>query len=440
MRRKWVKKLKKMRNVLKSSLVIVIIILIVVLVGLVIFIGSRLSSDRNEKFSNYEEQFLEKVVLLVDNCLYSEGEKNALCPQYVLPRNTERYEFFYLRDLVDGGILENFTSPYDKEETCDLESYVYVNSRSDTTASSSDYDLDYHVCLMCGDKKSKECLDNYQEEEKYSLSCQVAYDEAGTQPYNGEWTDQDLYLILKADGNVSSKISQYRYHIGDDLVYSDTTMISDLEGLVTLNKNISGEYITVDAYDEKDNKVTTSCGNYPIRIDKSELKSVIITGVLSNTDRDLVASGDYSPMEVTLEANTDPLESVSGFNYTWYRDGKVIKETTLPTITVDQDGTYTVEVTNAVGKQKITSEEFVVHIDKKKPEIKVLEDTLTLDFGEEYDFKNNLEVTFGTSGGTYSCDPSNNDYLGNEDQKITCVATGRNGLETTVTFRVKREQ
>ena len=145
-------------------------------------------------------------------------------------------------------------------------------------------------------------------------------------------------------------------------------------------------------------------------------------------------------MEVTLEANTDPLESISGFQYTWYRDGEVIQETTLPTITVDQDGSYTVQVTNGLGKQKVASEAFVVYIDKKKPEIKVLEDTLVLPFAEEYDFKNNLEVTFGTSGGTVTCDPSNNNYLGTEDQEITCIATGRNGLETTVTFQVKREQ
>ena len=56
MRKKWVRKLKKMRGALTSSLVIVIIILIVVLVGLAILTGSRLASDRNEKFSNYEEQ------------------------------------------------------------------------------------------------------------------------------------------------------------------------------------------------------------------------------------------------------------------------------------------------------------------------------------------------------------------------------------------------
>ena len=48
--------------------------------------------------------------------------------------------------------------------------------------------------------------------------------------------------------------------------------------------------------------------------------------------------------------------------------------------------------------------------------------------------------TVGTSGGTVTCDPSNNNYLGTEDQEITCIATGRNGLETTVTFQVKREQ
>ena len=440
MRKKWIKKLKKMRNTLKSSLIIVIIIFIIVLVALAITSGSRLSRKRNEDFSNYEEQFLEKVVLLVDNCLYGEGEKNTLCSNYVLPRNTGRYEFFYLRDLVDGGLLESFTNPYDKNKKCDLDSYVYVNSRSDTTNSSYGYDLDYHVCLMCGDKKSKECLDNYQEDEKYSLSCQVAYDEAGTKPYDGKWTDQNLYLILKADGNISSKISQYRYHIGDDLVYSDAKMISNYEGLVTLDKNISGEYITVDAYDEKDNKATTSCGNYPIRIDKSKLKSVIITGILSNTDRDLVANGDYSPMEVILEANTDPSTSVSGFTYTWYRNNEVFKETTIPTITVDQDGAYSVEVTNKVGNQKITSEQFIVYIDKEKPKVKVLEDTLILDFGQDYDFKDNLEVTFGTSGGTYSCEPFNNNYLGTEDQEITCIATGKNGLETKATFQVKRKQ
>ena len=440
MKKRWVKKLKKMRGSLTSTLVIVLIILIVVLVALAIMTGLRLSRERNEDFSNYEEQFLEKVVLLVDNCLYGEGEKNALCSKYVLPRNTGRYEFFYLRDLVDGGLLESFTNPYDKSEKCDLESYVYVNSRSDTTNSSYGYDLDYHVCLMCGDKKSKECLDNYQEEEKYDLACEIAYDQEGTKPYQGEWTDQPLYLIVKANGDVSSKISQFYYYIGDEAAYSDGTMLTDLEGVALLNRNVASQYITVDAYDEKDNKASASCGNYPVQIDKDILNYVIITGVLSNTDRDLVANGDYSPMEVILEANTDPSTSVSGFTYTWYRNNEVFKETTIPTITVDQDGAYSVEVTNKVGNQKITSEQFIVYIDKEKPKVKVIEDTLILDFGQDYDFKDNLEVTFGTSGGTYSCEPFNNNYLGTEDQEITCIATGKNGLETKATFQVKRKQ
>ncbi|HIT22193.1 MAG TPA: hypothetical protein IAB56_04420 [Candidatus Scybalousia intestinigallinarum] len=439
MKKRWVKKLRKIRGTLTSTLVIIFIILIVVLVGLAIFTGYRLSRERNEDFSNYEEQFLEKVVLLVDNCLYGD-EKNALCSKYVLPRNTGRYEFFYLQDLVDGGLLESFTNPYDKSEKCDLESYVYVDSRSDTTNSSYGYDLDYHVCLMCGDKKSKECLDNYQEEEKYDLACEIAYDQEGTQPYQGEWTDQPLYLIVKASGDVSSKVSQFYYYIGDEAAYSDGTMTTDLEGVALLNRNVASQYITVESYDEKDNKATASCGNYPVRIDKDTLNYVIITGVLSNANRDLVANGDYSPMEVILEANTDPLDSISGFTYTWYRNNEVFKETTTPTITVDQDGAYSVEVTNAVGKQKVTSEQFIVYIDKEKPKVKVLEDTLTLDFGQDYDFRDNLEVTFGSSGGTYSCDPSNNNYLGTEDQKITCIATGKNGLETKVTFQVKREQ
>ncbi len=439
MKKRWVKKLRKIRGTLTSTLVIIFIILIVVLVGLAIFTGYRLSRERNEDFSNYEEQFLEKVVLLVDNCLYGD-EKNALCSKYVLPRNTGRYEFFYLQDLVDGGLLESFTNPYDKSEKCDLESYVYVDSRSDTTNSSYGYDLDYHVCLMCGDKKSKECLDNYQEEEKYDLACEIAYDQEGTQPYQGEWTDQPLYLIVKASGDVSSKVSQFYYYIGDEAAYSDGTMTTDLEGVALLNRNVASQYITVESYDEKDNKATASCGNYPVRIDKDTLNYVIITGVLSNANRDLVANGDYSPMEVILEANTDPLDSISGFTYTWYRNNEVFKETTTPTITVDQDGAYSVEVTNAVGKQKVTSEQFIVYIDKEKPKVKVLEDTLTLDFGQDYDFRDNLEVTFGSSGGTYSCDPSNNNYLGTEDQKITFIATGKNGLETKVTFQVKREQ
>ena len=437
--RRWIKKLKKIRGKLISSFVVVIIFLIVILVGLAIFISSKLASEQNENFKNYEEKFLESVILLVDNCLYGD-EKNELCSKYVLPRNIGRYEFFYLQDLVDSNLLESFTNPYDKSEQCNLESYVYVDSRSDTTNSAYDYDLDYHVCLMCGDKKSKDCLGDYQEEQKYNLACQVAYDQEGTQPYDGEWTDQDLYLILKASGDVASKISQFRYYIGDHYPYGDVTMLSDLEGVIQLKDSISSEFVTVEAYDEKDNKATANCGNYPIRIDKDELRYAIVTGVLSNPDRDLVASGDYSPMEVILEVTTDPANSTSGYTYTWYRNDEFYKETTLPNITVDENGTYVVHVTNEIGNQEVTSDEFVVYIDKQKPKVKVLEDTLTLDFGQEYDFKNNLEVTFGSSGGTYSCDPSNNNYLGTEDQKITCIATGKNGLETKVTFQVKREQ
>lgn len=436
-RKRWIKKLRKIRGSLISLLVLIIIVIIIVLVGLAILTGSQISSQRGQTFSEYEEKFLNQAVALVENCLGPSTDKNPLCSSYVFPQNPNRYEFIYLQDLIDKEVLEAFADPYHEGKKCSGESYVYVSSRSDTT-NSPQYDLNYHVCLMCGDKKSKDCLATTESDEKYELSCQVAYDPEGTVPYDGKWTDQNLYLILNASGDFASKVSKYCYHIGEDYVFSDVEILSNQKALVTLDRNIANQFIQVDSYDDSDQKATAGCGNYPIRIDKNEIQDVIITGILSNPDRDLVESGDYSSMEVILEANVNPTDSPSGYQYVWYRNGEIYRKTTLLTLMVDEDGSYQVEVSNALGKKKM-SEEFVVHIDKKKPEIKVLDKILTLSFKEDYDFKKNIKVTFGSSGGSFTCDPENNNYLGDEDTLVTCKAVGNNGLETKASFTVKHK-
>ena len=75
-----------------------------------------------------------------------------------------------------------------------------------------------------------------------------------------------------------------------------------------------------------------------------------------------------------------------------------------------------------------------VKIDNKAPSIKNEKDSLSLGT-EDYNFIDNISVTYGPTGGTSVCDPATTKKKGT--YTVTCTATGNNGKTGTTTFEAK---
>ena len=143
----------------------------------------------------------------------------------------------------------------------------------------------------------------------------------------------------------------------------------------------------------------------------------------------------WSDSDVTLTATVTPPTTISGYLYRWYKDGVLVQDWNASnTYVATTDGTYKVEVTNALMKQIVPSNEFVVKIDRHVPEMSVGSNPISLGT-EDYNFKDNVTVTYGPSGGEFVCDPASSRKTGT--YTVTCTATSGSGLTQTVTFQAR---
>lgn len=101
-------------------------------------------------------------------------------------------------------------------------------------------------------------------------------------------------------------------------------------------------------------------------------------------------------------------------------------------------GTYYVCVKDKAGNlsEDISTKKVIVqYIDSEPPTIKVKNDPLNLGT-EDYEFKDNLEVTWGESGeGSISCDPAISKKTGTYEVK--CIVIGNNGLKKEISFEAR---
>ena len=87
-----------------------------------------------------------------------------------------------------------------------------------------------------------------------------------------------------------------------------------------------------------------------------------------------------------------------------------------------------------MGNQTQCSQEVEIKIDKTQPTITANSNPLSLG-AQDYDFKTNLDVDYGTGNGITTCDPAVSKKTGSYD--VTCTASGNNGLLSTVEFSTR---
>ena len=410
-----------------------VIVILGILLGLAVggYIG-YLNQSRGKSYTIAENSFKDATMAAMENCMAGGNKNSAFCNNHAIPQNQFDYELVYLNELIAGDYIDPIKNPYNTEEFCDANnSYVYVSNRADMDVDMN-YNLYYKICLVCGDKKSAFCDEDLDAPADFDTSCEVYYDENLTIPYDGEWTDQDLFIKFNASEGYTSGISRFNYK-GEKESKWKSFSVKEPQGVLRFSESINDELLA-QAYDDLNHAGSIAqCGSTAIRIDKTVIEDATLTGKRANGKA--IPSGKWSDSHVTLTVTVNPRTCVSGYLYRWYKDGVLVQDwSESNTYVAKEDGTYKAEVTNIFKKQIVATNDFVVKIDSTAPVITVLQDPLNLK-KEDYEFIDNITVTFGPSGGEYACDPKASRKTGSYD--VTCTATSNSDLKTTVTFKVR---
>ena len=96
------------------------------------------------------------------------------------------------------------------------------------------------------------------------------------------------------------------------------------------------------------------------------------------------------------------------------------------------------QIKDNAGNEKTCTQSVTVKIDKVKPSISVKSGLLSMNSGA-YDFRNNINASFGPMGGYVQCEPDNNYGLSGVTT-VSCQAFGNNGRKSNrVSFEVRHE-
>lgn len=352
----------------KKGFTLVELLGVIILLGILTTIAvvgytNYLSNSKRKAFTIEEENFISATRSAYADCI-SNKTNNDFCSNHPSLETKYTYQFVYLKELIDDNYIRVIKNPYNVEQSCDSEkSYVYVGSRNDIN-SSVNSDVVYKACLICGNNKSKDCLDDDTDYSSFDTTCKAYYDAVGGEVYDGKWTDRNVVLEFSASGNYRYGISEYTYSINDSGSYTIAASSND-RAILTLNKDAKSSNYKVYALDGMNKKGTvTSCGI--VRVDKGVINNVSITGKTKSGNT--VISDKWTTEEVTLTANVNPSDSASGYLYQWYLNGeKYGEQTDINTLTVQGKGSYQVEVTNKIGKIIKKSNSFIVKVDTKAP-------------------------------------------------------------------------
>ena len=352
----------------KKGFTLVELLGVIILLGIlatiaVVGYSNYLGNSKKKAFTIEEENFISATRSAYADCISNKTD-NDFCSNHPNLETKYTYQFVYLKELIDDNYIRVIKNPYNVEQACDSEkSYVYVGSKNDAD-SSVNSDIAYKVCLICGDHKSKDCLDDDTDYSSFETTCKAYYDTVGGELYDGAWTDRNVVLEFGASGNYRYGINEYNYSINDSGSYTKTANSND-KTTITLNNDVKNSNYKVYALDGMNKKGTiANCGT--INIDKGVINRVNITGKTRGGAP--VISNRWAMEEVILTANVNPSNSASGYLYQWYLNGeKYGNQTTINTLTVHGFGTYQVEVTNKLGKTIVKSNEFVVKVDTASP-------------------------------------------------------------------------
>ena len=304
---------------------------VIVILGILLGIGTGVylfyvsdSSDRSYNIA--ENSFVNATMAAMENCMAGGATGSTFCTNHNVPQNQYDFELVYLRELIENDYIDPIKNPDNTDEFCDADNaYVYLSNRADMETSLN-YDLYYKVCLVCGDRRSEYCDEEIEVPADFDTYCKVYYDEGLTVPYDGAWTDQDLFLRFDvSEEGYRLGISRFLYKANSATTW-DKLDVREPFGTVRWTEDVNEE-VLAKGYDDLNQVGTTAvCGGSGsvVRVDKTIIEKAVITA--KRADGKALASDTWSNSDVTLTVTVTPPTTISGYLYRWYKDGVLVQD------------------------------------------------------------------------------------------------------------------
>ena len=158
------------------ELLAVIVILAIVLGIAVGGYQKYLVSSRNKSYNIAENSMKNSAMSAISDCLTGNGKNREFCENHEVPEDQYDYELIYLSELTNDDYINPIKDPYNTDKLCSEQSYVYMRNKSDTETENNS-DIEYKVCLICSNYKSKDCLDDIDLESNYNAYCKINFDQ-----------------------------------------------------------------------------------------------------------------------------------------------------------------------------------------------------------------------------------------------------------------------
>ena len=283
----------------------VVIVLSIVFMIAVAGYQKYLSDSRQKAFVLEEKNFLSAARSAYADCLANDPV-NEFCKYHSDLDTKFTYELIYLKELLEDQYIDQIKNPYNLEQFCDSEkSYVYASSKNNLSTSDNSQ-MEYKVCLVCGDKSSGDCLSEEDNYYTFATTCKATYDSASGSTYSGAWTDRDVYLSFGYEGEIRYGIDEYVYTIGGASGGQVDANRQTYLATLPITKNVGAKEYKVQAFDGMNGKGNnTSCGT--VRIDKAPISDVKVSiSAKTVTSKTTVKSDTWALENLVLTANTNP--------------------------------------------------------------------------------------------------------------------------------------
>ena len=175
---------------------------------------------------------------------------------------------------------------------------------------------------------------------------------------------------------------------------------------------------------DNNNKTTKVCSN-TYNLDKTA--PIAGTATFSGT----LGSNSWYTSNVTVRVSNGS-DSLSGHNNTTSSISSITSNTTGRTVTIT--------TTDKAGNSATRS--YTIKVDKNAPTLAAKSGTVEIKEGASNAVSNYFTVSYGISGGSISCTPTNTSSLAVGSRTLSCTATGGNGKKTTAskTITVKANE
>lgn len=134
----------------KKAFTLIELLAVIIILGIILtianaFYNSYLVKSRSRAFKIAETSLTNAAREVNTSCVIH----NKSCGI------VEKGKTVTLGTLVDMGVIDEIINPYNTEEKCSMDSYVYV--KDEIIIDEGNKEFDYEVCLICGSNRSEVC-------------------------------------------------------------------------------------------------------------------------------------------------------------------------------------------------------------------------------------------------------------------------------------------